>query len=470
MDPNLEKLTRKIPIGALQAGCNTALVVAAVIHKSDPRRVISRKDGQERWVTTFTLRDSPVDIINLTVWSGREEAASLKQNYHIGEVVEVVRPRITQKDANNQYSPAVTSWLQLTFVDGKSLLAPHLGDTSALQALLRIPSKGSSAFLSVADILTSQSLRGHYVDILAAVRSVAPEKKFPGKEGDLEEERSVREVRLFDQTADCLVLKLWDSELIRLSCDWIPRDHVLFLADVRIGWDAWRGSLTLVSTSRTLVTVNPDTKEAASLLRHAQLADFSSVSRLDQFVSGLDPRTVTRVANVAMVEAMMTARQEPGQESLAAVTLYGYITRFDADCCAEETVSLHCGACSGLLRPQPDTGHLGCGKLECPAPDTGSPSQKFSVRADVSDETGSLASVKMAPALLERVLGPPGDFVKLSDQTRTGYKWRVMLKPLKMTLALLLPTPDRSGHCMVVDMSSVTLEEITVKMPSPAII
>ena len=123
-----DRLTRKFPIGALQPGCPTAMIVALIINKSDPRRIIGKKDGRERWVTTFTLRDSAVDIINLTVWSCREDALSLKQNFHIGEVVELVRPRIQQRvkgDNDSKYSPVVTSWLSLVFVEGKSMLNPY---------------------------------------------------------------------------------------------------------------------------------------------------------------------------------------------------------------------------------------------------------------------------------------------------------------------------------------------------------
>ena len=69
---------RRLPIGALQAGCNTALIVAVVINKSDPRKII-KKDSSERWVTTFTLRDSPLDIINFVIWTGGENAEELKK-------------------------------------------------------------------------------------------------------------------------------------------------------------------------------------------------------------------------------------------------------------------------------------------------------------------------------------------------------------------------------------------------------
>ena len=59
----------------------------------------------------------------------------------------------------------------------------------------------------------SGSLKGHYLDILAAVRSVGVKKRFPSKDGDGGDERGMREVRLFYQIADCLALKLW-----KLNC------------------------------------------------------------------------------------------------------------------------------------------------------------------------------------------------------------------------------------------------------------
>merc|ERR1719452_275025 len=86
----------------------------------------------------------------------------------------------------------------------------------------------------------------------------------------------------------------------------------------------------------------------------------------------------------------------------------------------------------------------------------------------LSDMTRTITGIKMSQAMLETRLGAPGEFIKLSDMTRTGYKWSVMLRPLKVILAMVLPTSDsRAGHCMVVGMMPATLQEITVKMPSP---
>lgn len=277
---------RRCRIGALQPGQSEVLVVALVIHKADPRKV-KVKDGTERWVTGFTLRDSETDMVNLTVWSSEEEARRLAAEFRVGMVVELVRPRVQARDLSGReaaWSPQVTSPAQLAFQGGRTVLCPHLGDATDLLNLLNIPSKASSTFLSINDIVTnSGALKGHFVDMLVAVRKVGEERKFVGKDGG--GERGVREVRLFDQTADSLLLKLWESEHRRQADAWLPREHLLFLSDARIDWDDWRSSFVLTATSKTVVTVNPSTTEADALVRYAQVADFSPISRLDQVAS-----------------------------------------------------------------------------------------------------------------------------------------------------------------------------------------
>lgn len=468
---------RRLPIGALQPGINTAMVVAVIISKSDPRRIIMKKDGAERWVTTFTLRDSPSDMINMTVWSGKEEADTLKKNFHIEDVVEVVKPRIVQRDLTGRdinFSPSVTSSLQLVFQDGKTVLGHFLGDKRSMKELLSIPSKGSSAFLSISDIVTnSGSLKGHFVDILAAVRSVGEERKFSNRDGDEGEQKGVREVRLFDQTQDCLVLKLWDSELIRMAEEWMPREHILFLADVRIDYDSWKGAFVVTANSKTVITVNPNTREAMALARYAQLVDFSSVSRLDQFVATIESNSVSRVVNVMMVQSMCQKITQP-KDCLVPVCLFGYITKFDIDC--PEAVGFKCGVCSGPFKSCPEQlGEEVCVNMDCKefnntSQDRVNPSQQYNIRVDVSDETGTLASIKIRQAMLETRFGRPADFTQLSYRTKAGYKWQIMFKPMKIILAMMLPTGDRKNHTiMMVDAWPTSLEEISIKMPSPSI-
>ena len=70
---------KKFPIGALKPGIKHAIKVAVVINKLDPRSVLMKKDGTERWVACLTLQDSPTDMINLTVWIGKKLAYELKK-------------------------------------------------------------------------------------------------------------------------------------------------------------------------------------------------------------------------------------------------------------------------------------------------------------------------------------------------------------------------------------------------------
>ena len=131
------------------------------------------------------------------------------------------------------------------------MLCPHLPDAPHMTKLLNVPSKASSTFLSISDIITnSGALKGHFVDMLVAVRKVGEVKRFTNKQDG--QEKGVREVRLFDQTADSLLLKLWDSELLQMADDWLPREVILFLADARIDWDDYRSSFVLTATSKTV--------------------------------------------------------------------------------------------------------------------------------------------------------------------------------------------------------------------------
>ena len=356
---------KKCQIGALKPGNNDFIVVALVINKPDPRKVVMRKDGGERWVSVFTLRDSPSDMINLTVWSSGEEAARLKEEFKVGMVVEVVKPKVLSRDVSGgrDFNPQVTSPFQLSFQEGRSTLCPHLADVPSLTQLLNVPSKASSTFLSINDIVTnSGALKGHYVDMLGAVRKVGEVSRFTRKQDG--QEGGVRHVRLFDQTADSLLLNLWDSEFLRMADDWLPREVILFLANARIDWDDYHSSYTLTATSKTVsstlfvrtsinkkylpqvITVNPDTPEAAALVRYAQLADFSPSARLDQFVASAPLSSFNRVVNVVGVQDMQE-NVVAASESLVPVVVYGFLTKLDLD--SDDAISLRCGRCGGPM-------------------------------------------------------------------------------------------------------------------------
>ena len=446
------------------------MIVALLINKSDPRRFTNKYDGKELWLSTLTLRDSTQDMINLTICSIKEEAQALRDNFHVGEVVEVIRPRIVKKEAKNSlYCPQVTSWLELKFQGEKTVLSHYLGNPAPYLKLLRFPTKASSTFLNISDILhNSGSLKGHFVDILAGVRSVGQVKRLPSRETDLEGERTTREVKLFDHTGDSLVLKLWESELIRMSSEWIPKENTLFIADARIDFDSYKNSFVVSSSSKTVITVNPDTQEALNLSRYAQTVDFSTKSRMERFISSTDLRHVDRVLNIATLQRMLKIRKDKDQFMI--VNIYGFITKFDLD--SEDVVRLKCGKCSGGLKLLLNNNYPACTNMECSDYQNTAipPTFEYAVRVDISDETGSLTSVKVNEAFLVEKFGPASQFSSLSDITRTQYKWQLMMKPMKLSVAVMLSTGgERTSSTVIVATQTVSLQEMTSRMPTPAI-
>ena len=199
-------------------------------------------------------------------------------------------------------------------------------------------------------------------------------------------------MRLFDYSGDTLVLKLWDLEQIRMSSEWIPRENVLFIADVRIDFDTWKNIYVISTTSKTIITVNPETQEAINLAKYAQTVDLSANTKMDQFISTVDLRFVDKIVNISTLKKMMRRRNDKDQ--LMIVNIYGFITRLDLDC--PEAVTMKCGRCSGSLKPNVDGQRL-CTNLECSDYQNidAVPSYEYSVRADISDETGTLPSLKV---------------------------------------------------------------------------
>ena len=76
------------------------------------------------------------------------------------------------------------------------------------------------------------------------------------------------------------------------------------------------------------------------------------------------------------------------------------------------------------------------------------------------------------------------EFARLSGETKTAFKWRWFLKPLKLSLALLLPTAPHISSTgstfillltpitcsgMLVDAAEVSLQEIAAKIPAPSL-
>lgn len=138
-----------------------------------------------------------------------------------------------------RFSPQVSSPFCLVFSEPNSSISKfHPNNVDQYLHLLSIPTKTSLNFFSLSDIQMNPRLNDNdVIDILAAVRSVGMTRKFQSKTGD---ERHMKEVRLFDQSNEGLILKLWDYEWVQWADKWKPFTDVVFLADVRVNRDEYR--------------------------------------------------------------------------------------------------------------------------------------------------------------------------------------------------------------------------------------
>ena len=134
-----------------------------------------------------------------------------------------------------------------------------------------------------------------------------------------------------------------------------------------------------------------------------------------------------------------------------------------------EAVSLLCNLCSQKLKKK-DGDNLSCGNLDCCNYYSANAqvSLQYDVKADISDETGTLVNCRVNSSMLERILGLASDFTNLSAAIKTDFKWQIFLKPMKLSLVIMKPTRENgSASIVIVNISPVTLAEITTKMPSP---
>jgi len=462
-------MVKRLPIGALQPTTKDFVLVALMVGRSESRRFM-KKDGSERFVTNFTLRDSPTDIINLTLWNSREEVEADLFRFKIGSVIEVTRARVNNRDFGSdqeKFSPSVTSPFQLVNIPGETMISPHVGDHTSFQNLVAIPTKASAGYFSINDVLECKNLVGKYVDLCVAIKSVGPIKTFQGKEG---EEKKVRDVKLFDLTSMCMVMKVWDTNVIEMAECWLPRHTILFLADVKVGFDSWRECNTVTCTGKTIITENPNIGEAKTLARYCQTVDFSSNSRMDSIIARTNLDSVTQVHNVFSLQKELN-RVHNEKEAVLLTNIFGYITRFDLDQ-DQAPLMYKCGHCCFVLQ-RDESGALTCQNIDCREFRSRAESRPvivdYNVKVDISDETGTILSCNLRSDIMEKMYGvKANDFVELSGASKTSFKWDLFLSPMKLLLGIMLPTLERRAVVItVVNLQHANLEEMCSKMPTP---
>ncbi|KAJ2944300.1 hypothetical protein O0L34_g18286 [Tuta absoluta] len=376
---------QKVRLNNLNINLKNALIVGIVIAKNSPRMVGSKKkNGDSRGVTSFTLRDSDVDTINVDVWGSEYFVLTFYERFLVGDVVEVSCPKIcTKMGTNENFRPHVTSPFYLSLSEGMSDVTIHTGDSfSAFLPLLHVPSKPAAGYCGLAEVLklTEDSGNNVYVDLLVVIKTVKPAKTIKTKAGT---DMSVRTVEIIDNTTPAsLDLDMFDIDSIQRAEDWRPLESVLFIADARV---SWRGRAVKAQIcAKSVITHQPHTADAEALRLY-----------------------VRNQANTSGGEAAAWAAWSGERAAAASVAQIKDRLATGAPFCA----SLH-----ALLT------HIDLDDLV----NTSDTSEELRVR--FADHTGELTA-RLPYSLLEEIFGHSSQQLKAcSADDRASVRWRVLLE------------------------------------------
>ncbi|XP_059054053.1 meiosis-specific with OB domain-containing protein-like [Achroia grisella] len=255
---------QKVRLNNLNINLKNALIIGIIIAKNSPRTIgPKKKNGESRGITSFTLRDSEVDTINVDVWGSEYFVITFYERFLVGDIVEISSPKICVKGGDNEmYRPHVSSPFYLSLNEGISDMTTHNGDTyTTYLPLLHVPTKSSSGYCGIAEVVKlSEQTDNVYVDLLVVVKSVSPTKTIRTKTGS---DMTIRSVEIIDNTSPAsLFLDMFDIDTIQRADEW-QAENVLFIADARV---TWRSRAVKVQVcSKTVITHQPYTADAEAL-------------------------------------------------------------------------------------------------------------------------------------------------------------------------------------------------------------
>uniref|UniRef100_W5MCJ8 Meiosis specific with OB-fold n=1 Tax=Lepisosteus oculatus TaxID=7918 RepID=W5MCJ8_LEPOC len=447
-----------ISISDLHPSTTHPNVEGVVIGKTDIKGFPDRKNiGSERHTFRFTIKDSPDHFINVFSWGRENFIRALSDSFRIGDCVVIENPLIVTKDVEKeeQFNPSTPSFYKLLVSENHSTVrvCSDIERETRLLSLFHLPVKDSQDFYPLGDIIANgQSLDGKVINILAAVRSVGGPKYFT----TADRRKGQRcEVKLFDETVPSFPLICWDNEAIHLAQTWIPIETVLFIADARITFDRFRHSMAATVTSKTIITVNPDTKEANLLFNYA--GEFVKTGGLDDPDDlAADGVNLDSIVDVFTVHQLKLRAHEnlDGPDSIYGIT-YAFVTTMNLDSSCSKLIRNRCARCMFLINEETQS----CSSITCS--ESGNPTEaiaSFDLLVDLTDHTGTLKSCNLSGTAAEKTLGCTAEeFICLTEGQKTALKWKFLLERCKVYHKVLPAPNSRSG--LRVNVLSCTLAD-----------
>ncbi|MGH0116997.1 UNVERIFIED_CONTAM: hypothetical protein FKN15_024942 [Acipenser sinensis] len=413
--------------------------------------------GSERYTFSFTIKDCPDHFINVSSWGREDYIRALSESFRIGDCVVIENPLVVTKDTEKEerYSPSTPSFYRLLVSENHSTVrrCSDIEADAMLLSLLHLPIKDPQDYYSLGDIVANgQSLDGKVINILAAVRSIGEPKYFT----TADRRKGQRcEVKLFDETVSSFLLICWDNEVIQLVQTWIPRETVLFLADVRISFDSFRNSMIATVLSKTIITTNPDTKEANLLFNYVrEFVEFGGLDEQEEQTG--DQVNLDSIVDVYTVQQVKLRAQENLDRSdpIFGIT-FAFITALNLDSSISKLIRNRCAWCKFAINEESNT----CVNVACSG--SGKPVDvitTFDLVVGLTDHTGTLQSCNLSGNVAEKTLGcTVDDFVCLAESQKTSLKWRFLLERCKIYLKILPSPNSRTG--LRVNVLSCTLAD-----------
>uniref|UniRef100_A0AAY5KEY1 MEIOB-like N-terminal domain-containing protein n=1 Tax=Esox lucius TaxID=8010 RepID=A0AAY5KEY1_ESOLU len=462
-----------VPISDLHPNTTHPRVAGVIIGKTDVKSFPDRKKiGLDRFTFGFTIKDSPDYFINVSSWGNDRYINGLSNSFSVGDCVIIENPLVATKDSekDDRFCPSTPSFYRLMVSEAHSQLSicADIEIMNRLLPLLHLPVKDYRDFYSLGDIMANgQSLDGNVINILAVVRSVRPEniKYFTTADG---RKGQRLEVKLFDDSVTSFPLVCWDREAIQLVQTLIPRETVLFISDARIGYDGFRNCMTATVNSKTIITVNPDTKEASLLFNYAREVSESGVLDEDDRLGDVWLYHQSHQKPVVRFD-----RDTHGHliiqficispKMLYSDSFYFLLKRNNAITLITVVSSLLSSKC----RYQVNEESQSCSNTACPGVDhpltvtTG-----FDLLVDVTDHTGTLQSCSLNGTVAEKTLGcSHNEFANLTEDERTAIKWKFLLERCKVYFKITPSSKSRSGmRCSVLECSLADPGEVKQNM------
>lgn len=249
-----------IKLSQLNSNIRNAAITALIICKQNPNIF------QDRAVIEMTLRDSINDYTSCVFW-GSEAFIESCNNCNIGDLVTIKYPQIKSGNGEkNIYKPQSSSTFSLTVNEGCGEIIINRDDnqTQRFQHLRKIPIIGTNSLVQLADInsIVRNSTTKKFVDCLVCVRLVKVQREITTKLG---KKLSIREVIVFDQSCNGMLLTIFNQNYVENAENWRPFSTILYLSDVQVEFSEFHRTAILTLAKRTIITENPASRKTIEL-------------------------------------------------------------------------------------------------------------------------------------------------------------------------------------------------------------